>query len=282
MPKSWGYQLQLADASWLKNVPHDVLILDIDDFAANNKGTAVSALQFKPDGERREVISYLSIGECETYRWYWNDVRAKLPPKWLLGENPEWKGNFAVAVWERNWQEIIAASLERIIAAGYDGVYLDKCDVMHDILARHRNIGRPLDEMRRSMIAFICKLASYARKRVPGFRVIMQNAEDLLEVPQGSQDLVAAVSGVAKEDLYFGAEEDGVKNTDDQIEWSIKALSVAKIAGLPIFVVEYLDDPINAMQAALNASVDGFIYSIAAGDRELDEMPVTNFTGGSF
>ena len=32
----------------------------------------LARLRVKPDGSRRVVLSYLSIGEAENYRYYWN------------------------------------------------------------------------------------------------------------------------------------------------------------------------------------------------------------------
>jgi len=283
MPTSWGYQLQNADSAHLKNVPYDVIVLDMDDFMHSNEGVAVSAIRFKPDGERREVISYVSIGEAEDYRWYWDIIRQDHPPSWLLSQNPEWKGNYAVAFWDTHWQAFIFKSVLRAIDLGYDGVYLDKCDVMHDILTRHPNIGRSLDEMKRSMISFICKIASVARRRVPGFRIIMQNAEDLLDVPEGSKDLLSVLSGVAKEDLLIGAEETGVPNSKVDIEWSLRRLSLARVAGLPVFVVEYTDfDGGELSDLVQDLSLMGFIPYISPSDRALDRMPINYITGGKF
>ena len=44
-------------------------------------------------------------------------------------ENPEWEGNYKVKYWMDDWQAIIFGSsssyLDKILAAGFDGVYLD-------------------------------------------------------------------------------------------------------------------------------------------------------------
>ena len=54
-------------------------------------------------------------------------------PTWLGDENPAWRGNFRVRYWDQGWQSLMfgheTAALERIIGAGFDGVYLDRADV---------------------------------------------------------------------------------------------------------------------------------------------------------
>jgi cysteinyl-tRNA synthetase len=92
----------------------------------------VAALKQKANGGKRLVISYLSIGEAEDYRFYWDDSWKATPPSWLEAENPDWEGNYKVRYWDPAWQAIIfgaeEAYLDRILAAGFDGAYLDIID----------------------------------------------------------------------------------------------------------------------------------------------------------
>jgi cysteinyl-tRNA synthetase len=76
----------------------------------------------------------MSIGEAENYRYYWQEswYNKKDRPPWLLKENPYWEGNYKVQYWDPEWQAIIIGGedsyLNKIIAAGFDGVYLDIID----------------------------------------------------------------------------------------------------------------------------------------------------------
>lgn len=112
---------------------YDILIIDL--YFAD--GTAFSAseigeLKLKKNGGRRLVISYISIGEAENYRYYWKDDWKKNKPSWLDTENPDWPGNFKVKYWDPGWQQIIFgndnAYIKRIADAGFDGAYLDIID----------------------------------------------------------------------------------------------------------------------------------------------------------
>jgi len=111
----------------------DVLIIDAY-FNENMPFTPsdISALKIKNNGGTRLVISYMSIGEAEDYRYYWQSDWAANPPSWLAGENPDWPGNYKVRYWDPAWQSIIfgndSSYLKKILDAGFDGVYLDIID----------------------------------------------------------------------------------------------------------------------------------------------------------
>ena len=112
---------------------YDVVIMDM----FFNDGTAfiaeeVARLKQKSNGGKRLIICYMSIGEAEDYRYYWQTSWKQHAPAWLSRENPEWPGNYKVCYWCSEWQEIICGAddsyLNRILSAGFDGVYLDIVD----------------------------------------------------------------------------------------------------------------------------------------------------------
>ncbi len=92
----------------------------------------ISRLKVKANGGKRKVICYMSIGEAEDYRFYWKQEWTNTPPKWLDKENKDWRGNYKVHYWDQEWQKIILGTnysyLDQIIAAGFDGVYMDIID----------------------------------------------------------------------------------------------------------------------------------------------------------
>ena len=117
----------------MRNTNYDMLIIDL--FFAGNEGLShdeVESLKTKKNGATRLVIAYMSIGEAENYRYYWESEGQADPPSWLGDENPNWPGNYKVRYWEREWQRIIWGNndsyLHMILDAGFDGVYLDLID----------------------------------------------------------------------------------------------------------------------------------------------------------
>jgi len=111
---------------------YDVLVMDL--FFGNAAFTKdeIEQLRHKANGGSRLVLCYLSIGEAEDYRYYWQPAWSRNPPDWLLEENPNWEGNYRVQYWDEGWKAIITGSPDsyagRILQAGFDGVYLDLVD----------------------------------------------------------------------------------------------------------------------------------------------------------
>lgn len=112
---------------------YDLLLMDIFDKDGVAFTTAeINQLKSKANGGTRLVICYMSIGEAEDYRYYWESGWKVGNPSFLDKENPNWKGNFKVRYWDKDWQKIIygndSSYLKKILDAGFDGVYLDIID----------------------------------------------------------------------------------------------------------------------------------------------------------
>ena len=269
---SWGYQLQSLDLKRAAASPFDLLVIDYakdgtDDTAL--KPGEVERLKTKPDGSRRIVVAYVSIGEAESYRAYWQKSWKRQPPEWLLGENPEWEENYSVCFWHQDWQELFignsGAYIDRIIAQGFDGIYLDKCDVTEDLREHFKAVARSRPRMDDDMAAFVRRISAYAKAKRPGFHIIMQNAEPLLE----RAELRAAIDAVAKEELLFGLDRPEQPNAADDIAWSRKLLDLARRDGKPIFVVEYLDAQARRTEATETIHRLGYVPYMSPKDREL-------------
>ena len=112
---------------------YDVLIIDAYWNGTSELSAAeVAGLKSKASGGNRLVIAYMSIGEAEDYRPYWNGEWSLHPPSWLDAENPDWPGNYKVRYWDPEWQAIIFGTddsvLGYIVGVGFDGAYLDIID----------------------------------------------------------------------------------------------------------------------------------------------------------
>ncbi len=111
---------------------YDILIIDA--FFDEHLLTVdeVATLKTKPNGARRLVFAYMSIGEAEDYRYYWQESWRPGNPEWIESENPDWEGNYIVQYWHPEWQAIIAGApesyLDKILASEFDGAYLDIID----------------------------------------------------------------------------------------------------------------------------------------------------------
>ena len=111
---------------------YDAIIIDL--FFNEEQFTAeeIVQLRHKANGGTRMVVCYMSIGEAENYRYYWQNLWNSDKPDWIAAENPDWPGNYKVKYWNQDWQGIIYKNsdsyLNKITVAGFDGVYLDIID----------------------------------------------------------------------------------------------------------------------------------------------------------
>jgi len=129
-PENYTTKQQFISA--IQQTNYDLLIMDC--FFDNVLFTSdeVTQLKIKQNGGQRLVISYMSIGEAEDYRYYWQNSWSVGNPAWIENENPDWEGNYKVCYWDPEWKAIIYGNndsyLKKILDAGYNGVYLDIID----------------------------------------------------------------------------------------------------------------------------------------------------------
>lgn len=125
------YQSKHDFITAVRNTNYDMLIMDAFFTGQAEFTTAeIDSLRDKQNGGKRLVVAYMSIGEAENYRYYWQTEWNVNPPDWLDAENPDWAGNFKVKYWMQAWKDIIFGNdvsylKSKILDKGFDGVYLD-------------------------------------------------------------------------------------------------------------------------------------------------------------
>jgi cysteinyl-tRNA synthetase, unknown class len=233
--KTWHYQLTNYDLEKLNKVEADVFVVDyaLEGGKVPMTPEQVARLKKKPDGSRRIVISYMSIGEAEEYRYYWQDGWKAQKPAWLGPENCAWPKAHAIRYWRDEWKDLSfrkpESYIKRIIDAGFDGVYLDRVD-MYDWFAKENPNSRA------DMIQYMVELSTQAKKWKPGFFILPQNAEDLLTERRYRR----AVDALGKEELLHSGSETGARNPAHQIRQSYNDISHLLWSYKPVFAVEYV------------------------------------------
>lgn len=276
--QSWGYILQNIDVQTMAASPYDVLVIDYSRDGSEDgrlKASELRQLKSKPDGSPRVILAYMSIGEAEAYRYYWKWSWGGrwytewlgwfLAPSWLGSGNSEWGGNYAVRFWDPRWKAMILGRdgyLDRILAAGFDGVWLDKVDSSIEAIAKNRPTAR--DEMR----AFVAEIAEHGRKALPGFLVVPQNGEELLTDAAYRK----VIDAIGKEDLLFGEFKDKQANPGDAISRRTALLQQLTREGKPVLAVEYLDNAGHIAAARKALSDAGFVPHFT--DRGLESLRV--------
>ncbi|MFN8611057.1 MAG: endo alpha-1,4 polygalactosaminidase [Vulcanimicrobiota bacterium] len=206
------------------------------------------------------VLGYLSLGEAENYRDYWQKGWKPGRPAWLGPTNPDWGGNYKVRYWEPAWHEIVLKSAVGIQQQGFDGLFLDVVDGWEFWQTSH-------PQARAEMIALIGQLAQQTRRSRPDFGIFLNGGDGLL----ADQDLLKSITGVVKEEIFFGLDGDGRPTPRDFTQACQARLQPAVQAGKLVLSIDYTNDPRQKRQARARAREAGYLEFI--GTRNLDRIP---------
>lgn len=114
---------------------YDVVLIDLFFDGVALTTTDVQLLKTKANGGKRLVISYISIGSAENYRYYWQKGWKKGNPSWLKKPYKGYVNEFWVEFWHPDWRNIIFGNnesyIKKIIDAGFDGAYLDNVEAYY-------------------------------------------------------------------------------------------------------------------------------------------------------
>jgi cysteinyl-tRNA synthetase len=181
---------------------YDMVVLDFISSEENNTDYPLAEVidQLHNAPHPKLVIAYIDTGQAEEYRTYWQPGWGIGDPKWIVGADPDgWEGNFPVAYWYDEWQEIWLGEegyLGAILDAGFDGVYLDWVEAYSD-----ENVITFAEEdgvdPRQEMVWWVEGIADFSRARRPDFIVIAQNAAELAE----DDDYLAVIDAIAQEQI---------------------------------------------------------------------------------
>jgi cysteinyl-tRNA synthetase, unknown class len=272
-PPQWNqvrhfvYQLQNIDLDAIARIRFDLAVIDYSadgSEAARFTRAQIAGLQKSGGGKR--VLAYMSIGEAEDYRWYWRAEWKTSPPPWLGPLNPDWAGNYKVKYWDPAWQQIVFDYLDKIIDAGFDGVYLDVVDAYY-FWGPEGESGLKRKSSEQEMVDFVKSIATHAREErgEKEFAVFVQNAAELA----GHADYLAAVAGIGQEDLFFNGNK---KQPARETTYTISFLNKFKAAGKPVLVIDYPTQVAKVEEVYTRAKEKGFIPYVPR--RELDRLTV--------
>ncbi|MFN7960590.1 MAG: MJ1477/TM1410 family putative glycoside hydrolase [Thermoanaerobaculia bacterium] len=306
----WLYVLQPNGAASITAIgatSFDGVVMDYSsDGGASGEFTPAQVAALKATG--KVVLAYLSIGEAEDYRWYWNpawvDQGPPDPdaPSWLGPSNPDFPNNYKVRYWQPGWQGLLfgtpsgtaKSTLDRILDQGFDGIYLDIIDAFtfwsEDQGERTRLAAR------QDMVALVSALANYARvtRGHSRFLVFPQNGDDIILDDAGNLDALglsylAAIDGIGVEDVFYN-ELTPVPPAEVAFRTSVLAHYLAEAGRTrKVILVDYVWDAANPGGSAninryndfeAQAAAAGYVGYAAVRDRNLDEILTVAASGG--
>jgi len=317
--RNWMYLIDVnLEADTIAKIiasEHDMVVLDFISSEANNTdypmADVVTSLH-KADHPKL-VLAYIDIGQAEDFRIYWQPDWKIGNPEWIVGGDPDgWEGNYPVAYWYDEWRDIWlgeGGTLQAILDAGFDGIYLDWVEAYSDenVVAFAKREGV---DPRQEMIWWVGDMAEFAQAQKPDFVVIAQNAAELAI----SDEYAETIDAIAQEQVWFDGSSDNdppgdcpLPRTDAEVETQayvaslsdacrtmyeefpdstlhvsseeyLRDLQLAQRKGLPIFTVDYAVEPKNIAWVFETSRSLGFVPFV--GTRALDQYhaPVLDST----
>ena len=281
-PVSFAYILQAdsfaktksAAVAKLKESGRDWIVLDAT-FAGDTPWEQTDLDTIRSGKAGRKVVAYLSIGEAEDYRSYWqsdwvsNGKRTAAAPAWLGIENPEWKGNYQVKYWNAEWQKLMLPAIDDAMARGFDGLYLDIVDGFQtyeqgaDGYLDDRMNPETKQTYRRDMVDWVKAIAARARAKNPEALVIPQNGSQLA----AHKDFVEVISAQGIEDLFTNGKKLQPASHTDEILGHLKTLASAKKT---VLLIEYPKTPERQALSKKLAKENDLVWLVT--DRQLKTL----------
>ncbi len=255
--ESWAIQQTQIRTEEIAQSDADLVVIDItsDGNAANEFEAADLAMMRDND---KQIIASLSVGKAEPWREYWNgqweeprqspcyelrfDTRKRewrrenTCPKGNIGlvgnKDPLWDGELVARYSDPRWyDDVLESYLDKILAAGFDGVYLTNTDVFE-------NRGRSSITKRiyaREMQDLILRVARYARSKAGSdFVIIVEDGDRLLAASKDrglNKGLLQSIDAIGVKSLLLDT-------SDTQRQRRISVFQKYVGTKVPIFVSE--------------------------------------------
>jgi cysteinyl-tRNA synthetase len=164
------------------------------------------------------------------------------------------------------------AYLDRIIADGYDGIYMDWLEAyaFGPVAAAATLEGK---DARKEMASLVKAIGAYARALKPGFLLVGQNATAL----SVESDYLLSIDAQAQEHPWFMGDPNGAAGditiAPVDTQGVIQELNVFKAVGKPVFTCDYAFVPAHVSACYAQASALGFIEYVT--DVQLDRLTST-------
>lgn len=228
---NWAYYIRDVKLDVVIASPFEMVV--IDRFVGKQQLTKqdVDRVKVQPNGKPRKVLAYLSVGQAESYRGYWNSQWNAKRPLWIGDEDHTWKGVYDIDdISNPEWWKIVSAMLNQVLEDGYDGVVLAG---VHSYKQENTLTAR------KKMIDFVIRISQYLNKNNKQFAVLVQDNEELTT----DNGYTAAIDGIIKQDLVHTWKSNGItgpKTPVTEFNKSVELLSAFRNKGKNVFVVEYV------------------------------------------
>lgn len=174
LPTNWAvyYSLALPAEAFAS---YDIVVFDSDH--------SPDIQPLKAQG--KTVLGYLSLGEAETYRDYFTQIKQQ---KLLLAPNTAWKGHLMIDIRNPAWKDMVLTTLiPQILHKGFNGIMLDTIDSAIEL---EKTSPKHYAGMKQAAIELIRDI----RTTYPHIKIMLNRGLPILPDVAGAIDMLLAES----------------------------------------------------------------------------------------
>ena len=265
--RSWAYQLQNYAGGTLDQLAagdYELLVIDLARDAHEDWFRADELAKVRATGKR--VLAYFEIGSLEDFRPEYPVVRREAPDL-LANEWGDWPGEYFVRYYDPRWWDLVVRGrVDRAVAAGFDGVYLDT-PLAYEEIDLDAVQGRDRDALAADMADLIVRISAYAKKRKPGFLIVPQNSPEL----RHQRGYTAAVDGIGMEELFYQATDE--RCTEDYCAENLAETRALRDAGKFVLGVDYASRPADVRTACKRYESERFAGTVTVLELDRPSPP---------
>lgn len=231
---SWRFVPDAVDVAELADDRSDVVV--VGDYAIGGRELTASDIQMIRSQARagsKFVLAYMNFSESSPASGTWDQAWSLSRPSWSAGDSCVVPDGMRVKFWEAEWKAVVyrrpGSYLDRIIALGFDGIYIGG-------LQSSMQFQVPAVALQNDAVNFITDMAAVARRKAPGF-VVMADANAAL---LANAEFRSVIDGVGVEGLLYGATGSARRPMPD-VRSTYDALRPALADGKQVFAVERID-----------------------------------------
>ncbi len=168
--------------------------------------------------------------------------------------------------WDKRWQAIVFNYVDRIISAGFDGVYMDIIDA-YEYWGPGGESGVGRASAANDMIQFVESIAHYARvtRHRPNFGIFVQNGAAL----GTNRTYLRTVDGIGQEDTWYNG---NTPNDPADIHDTLANLNRFKRADKLVMNIDYVTQQAKIDDFYQKSEARGFVPYATV--RDLDRLTI--------
>ena len=203
---------------------------------------------------RAKIIGYLSVGEIEPYRDYFDELKS-----YIIGENTKWN-SFIADIRNQSYREYLINNVaKRIVDKGFEGFFLDTLDSYKLVSDEKEWI-----EFQKAEVEFIKSL----REKYPDKLIIVNRAFEIID------KIYKYIDAIVVESLFFTVDDEGnyIETDINYRNILLNILENIKVYQIPIIVIDYVDPNERELAEAIveKISQEGFIPYVS--DKNLQSI----------